>query len=391
MTEIVRTRTAPAPTIAKAPGFDTRRWPRRVAIASGTLGALVIATTAAGGWYYADELLQVRPDPKERPIEVLAVSGGMITLRGEGADEPGLTGLEWDDGYARIGPDVTKTADGDVVRSLTPFPDRPPVGTHARVDFYAVPVDLAAVSDFAVEPVVFGGPLGPYPATFVPGEGTRWVVHVHGRGANRAEAYRMVPTLQRLGYPQLAISYRNDTDAPADPDGQFGLGWTESADLSAALDHARAEGAKDFVLVGYSMGGAIVGNYLRTYGSADIAAAIYDSPALSWADILAFQARERSLPEAGGALAALVVRLRTGIRLGEMDQVVHADRLDVPVLLFHGTGDATVPVVTSDAYAAARPDLITYVRTEGAGHVQSWNAGPEAYAAAVEAFLAGLH
>lgn len=380
-----------------------RAWPRRVAIACGALGTLVLVTTAAGGWYYADELLQVRPDPVERPVEVVAVEGSTVTLTGEGADQPGLTGLEWDGGYARLGAEVTVVGDGNVVRTFTPYPDTPPAGTRARIDFYATPTDLASVSDFAVHTVVFGGPLGPYPATFVPSTGastgkgagtgtdsTRWVVHVHGRGGTRAEGYRSVPSIHALGYPQLSISYRNDDDAPPDPDGEFGLGWTESADLAAAIEYARAEGAKDVVLVGYSMGGAIVGNYLRTHGSEGVAGVVYDSPALSWADILAFQAKDRGLPEVGGALASAVVRVRTGIRLGAMDQVEHADDLDRPVLLFHGSGDATVPVQSSDAYAAARPDLVTYVRPDGVEHVQSWNHDPAAYESALAAFLDGL-
>ena len=62
-----------------------------------------------------------------------------------------------------------------------------------------------------------------------------------------------------------------------------------------------------------------------------------------------------------------------------------------PILLFHGTADATVPVATSDALAAARPDLVkTYERVPGAGHVRSWNLAPVRYEQDVRAFLARL-
>lgn len=91
----------------------------------------------------------------------------------------------------------------------------------------------------------------------------------------------------------------------------------------------------------------------------------------------------------GATVAASVVRARTGINVWAMDQVARAGDLDVPVLLVHGSGDPTVPVTSSDAFAAARPDLVTYLRTD-AVHVQSWNRDPQRYEATLAAFLADL-
>ncbi|NEE03150.1 alpha/beta hydrolase [Phytoactinopolyspora halotolerans] len=372
--------------------LPTRRWPKRVGIAAASVAGVVSATTAAGGWYYASELLLVDTSPTEYPVEVLDVSDTTVTLTGGEADEPGLVGLEWPGGYARLGPQITRSG-RQVTRELIPYPDVPAVGIRARTSFYAAPFDLAGfgkVSELHVDEVSYPGPLGSYPATYVPGDSNRWIVHVHGRGGNRAESFRLLASLHALGHPQLSIAYRNDDDAPADPDGEYGLGWTESDDLAAAIDYVRAHGADDVVLVGYSMGGAIVGNYLRTRGAAGVAGVIYDSPALSWSDILVFQSRARNLPSFAATIAGAVVRLRTGIDLAAMDQVRHADALAVPVLLFHGSADATVPVTSSDAFARARPDLITYVRPEGAGHVRSWNVDPAAYEHAAADFLRNL-
>jgi pimeloyl-ACP methyl ester carboxylesterase len=351
-----------------------------------------VATTAAGGWYYADELLLVDTLPTEYPIEVIEVSETSIILTGEGADQPGLTGLDWEGGYARLGPDIERNGD-TITRALTPFPDLPERGTMARANFYAYPLELASfrkVSELDAEEVTYNGPLGAYPATYLPGESKRWVIHVHGRGATRAEGFRLIPAIHQQGYPQLAISFRNDEGAPPDPDGEYGLGWTESEDLAAAIEYARSHGAEDVVLVGYSMGGSVIGNYLRVHGSQGVAGVVYDSPALSWGDILAYESGNRNLPAFAGTIASTVVRMRTGINLGVMDQVKHADRLDVPVLLFHGSADPTVPVASSDAFAEARPDLVTYIRLDGVGHVQSWNADPTAYETTTIGFLNAL-
>lgn len=394
--------TAAADLAAKPPAAadtGTVHWRRRLVVASATTAAAVAITTVAGGWHFADELLQVRRDPPERPVEVLDLRDGRVTLRGTDANQPGQTGLEWDGGYARLLPDIVEHDDGSVTRGIVAFPDLPSAGTRARVDFYAFPRDLRSVTDVPAEDVVYDGPLGTYPATYLPGAHgvvpvtggrQRWIIYVHGRGAERAEAWRLAAALHPLGYTQLAITYRNDEGAPRDRRGTYGLGWTEAADLGAALAYARDQGAEDVVLVGFSMGGAVVGNYLRTHSTRDrlldVAGVIYDSPVVSWPSTLVHHAGDRGLPGFAGSIALGVVRARTGIDVAAMDQVRTADAYDRPVLLVHGAADSTVPVVASDEFAATRPDLVSYLRTD-AEHVQSWNIDPSGYEASVVQFL----
>lgn len=367
----------------------TRRWPRRVAWTLLSLVLVLALAAGAVGWYYADELLLVNPGEPERPLEVVAVADGSVTLVGEPPEDAPITGLEWDGGYARVGAELSR--DGTTVeRELIPYPDVPDVGTPARLHFYASPPELSSVSELSVEEIAFDAELGELSATYVAGDSDRWVIFVHGRGATRAEAFRLLPAVSELGHPAMAISYRNDEGEPADPDGEYGLGWTESADVEAAVDFALANGAADVVLVGFSMGGAVVGNYLRTAGDEHVAGVVYDSPVLSWTDTLDYEAGNRGLPMFLTPLAAAAVRVRTGISFEQLDQIRRADELTVPVLLIHGTGDQTVPVTSSDEFAAARPDLVTYVRPEGVGHVQAWNDDPEAYETAVADFLRGL-
>jgi uncharacterized protein len=347
-----------------------------------------VAALVAVGWYYADEVLRVEvaTDPVYE-IEVLDVAAGAVTLENAGdADRPGYWGLQGSDWYARVGP-VVSVDERTVTRAYEPAPDVPVAGDPVRIDGYAYPVEPKGVFAFEVEEVVLPGPLGDYPALHVPGERGTWVVFVHGRGARRSEAFRMLPTVVEHGYPSLVISYRNDDGAPPAPDGRYGMGWTEWEDVAAAVDWAVGQGARDVVLAGFSMGGAIVGNYERLVDDAPVRGLILDAPVADWSPVLRAAARERGVPTALTPLAEMMVNLRTGLRWNQLRYLPRAEELDVPILLFHGDADRTVPVETSDALAAARPDLVTYVRVAGAGHVQAWNVDRETYEASVIEFL----
>ena len=61
----------------------------------------------------------------------------------------------------------------------------------------------------------------------------------------------------------------------------------------------------------------------------------------------------------------------------------------MPVLIFHGTEDTTVPLDISRQLADARSDLVRFEVVEGAGHVESYNVDPASYRLQVLDFLAG--
>jgi pimeloyl-ACP methyl ester carboxylesterase len=105
---------------------------------------------------------------------------------------------------------------------------------------------------------------------------------------------------------------------------------------------------------------------------------------------VAHGARQRRIPRWYLAVSNRIAARRYRFSWDDFDYRRTAMDLQVPVLLFHGDADPTVPVATSDALAAARPDIVRYVRVPGAGHVRAWNVDPEGYADAVRAFLAAL-
>jgi pimeloyl-ACP methyl ester carboxylesterase len=223
----------------------------------------------------------------------------------------------------------------------------------------------------------------------VPGESTTWVVFVHGRNAPRREALRALATVHEAGLPGLVISYRNDPDAPpGDGDGHFRYGETEWRDLESGVAWALGNGARQVVLTGYSMGGAICLSFMRHSALAErVAGLILDAPMLSFEAAVDFEADERGIPGFLTSVAKRIADWRFGIPWDDLDYRDEARELTVPVLLFHGDEDGTTPIAESDALAAARPDIVTYLRVPGAGHVQAWNVDPAGYAQALQDFL----
>jgi pimeloyl-ACP methyl ester carboxylesterase len=376
-----------------------RRWKTAifVLLAVGLVGA---AALFGASWYYTESLKNdaLKPDhePSELDLEVVAVEEGRVTLRATGAAEddgdwtrPGVFGLEWEGGYNQVGAILEMRRD-EVVRELLQSEDLPRAGDRVRLDSFAFPGDPQRAHGIPFKEVIFASPLGELPAWFVEG-GDTWAIFVHGKGARREEALRMLPAVSDLGLSSLIITYRHDLGVPAGPDGFYRYGETEWQDLEGAAEYAFGHGARELVLIGYSMGGGIVMSFLLQSPLAErVVGVIFDSPVLDLEATVDYGARRQNAPALLRSTGNRLAGYRFDIDWGELNYLSRADELGVPILLFHGDDDHRVPVETSDILAEARPDIVTYVRTSGAGHVRSWNTDPQVYASAVRKFLANL-
>jgi hypothetical protein len=373
---------------------------RRILLAA-VLALVLIAVVAVGGggWYLSNLIRDggLVPDHEDPvlDLEIIALADGRITLRaGPDADEDGrwsmdgLFGLERAAGYDQVGP-IVSAEDSEVVRRFIRFSDNARQGDMARVDNYAFPEDPREAFGLEFEEVMYTSSLGEFPAWLVGGTEDTWVIMVHGRNAHRREALRMLPEVAELGLPALVINYRNDEGLPADPSGYYRYGRTEWLDLEGAVKYALEHGALDLVLVGYSMGGGIVANFLYESDlSGVVRGVILDAPMLDFGATVDLGAANRGYPGVVSALAKAFAGFRFDIDWEATNYLDRVDKLRAPILLFHGDEDTTVPISTSDNLSDARPGLVEYVRVSGAEHVGAWNKDRETYEDAVGRFLA---
>ena len=362
----------------------------------------VVALLFAAAWYYTTLLhhsaLRIVSTDRPPTVEVLRIEGGDIWLRDLTGSKsrhwamPGSWGLEFDGGHAYV--HEIRSIEGNTVRRRFEALDGMPApGTKGRLDNFVYRGDPHRALGLDFEDVHYTSELGETPAWYIPAApgaaASCWCILVHGKGADRREALRAVPSLHRAGFDSLVIAYRNDPEAPRDPGNRYAYGDTEWRDLDAAVEYALARGATDIVLAGFSMGSAIALAFMHhSQRTQHVRALVLEAPVLDFGQVVADRARQRKAPGAVVTLGKRIATRRFGVHWHRLSYGEVLRGITVPVLLLHGEDDTDVPIHSSDAAAREHAHIITYHRVPGAGHVRSWNVDPHGYEKALADFLA---
>ncbi|WP_157803032.1 alpha/beta hydrolase family protein [Compostimonas suwonensis] len=383
------------------------RVPRAVGVAlaalAGIVGvlALVVAAAASVSVYFARAVV-TPPRRRSEDTRVLGIDAGaheIVLTASADARVPGVYSYWFAQGrgHARVG-DILSSQSNRVTRELLGVDSGElAVGVQGRFSgwVYLNPRDLG----LPVDDVEIETPLGPAPAWLVPSAegGDHWVVIVHGRAVTRAEGIRAVPVFREKGYTSLLVSYRNDGDAPSSGDRRYGLGDTEWQDVEAAVDFAVAHGARHVILMGWSMGGAIVlQTVTRSSRMGVVEGLVLESPVIDWVSTLDFQGtgyrlpwlvKESTLELLSHRHGGLATGLAAPIDLKRLDFVSRAGELTLPVLLMHSDDDGYVPSDASRALAAERPDIVTFDPWSVARHTKLWNYDREHWNGSIASWL----
>jgi pimeloyl-ACP methyl ester carboxylesterase len=385
--------------------FPTRLLAAAVGIGAG-IGALVSVASSGLAAYFARRIVVPEKAPEE--LDILHIDGFPPNMRihlpaDEDTTVPGAYGLYFNQGtgHAVIGDiveydprsrtvsrEILSVTRGDIRRAW-----------RGRWTGIVYPDPLAAGVNY--EDIEIVSDAGRLPAWLLPTDHPEpqetWAILIHGRASTRAEGLRAAPVLNVLGVPAIAMSYRNDAEVRVERTSRYGLGDTEWIDVDAAIDYALSQGAKNVVLFGWSMGGAIALQAAsRGRNRRYVTSLVLDGPVVDWVNVLDGQARENLLPTPIAKLtlemitqpwARPITGLETPLDLDRMDWVTRAAELDVPVLLIHSDDDDFVPSGPSHALASVRRDLVTMPAYSKAHHTKEWNIDPVRWEDDVANFL----
>jgi uncharacterized protein len=380
-------------------------WAAIGAAVGGGLAAVFAAGSSALAVYFARRV--ITPATKAEDQEVLAVvregQGRSIILAATpDTTLDGVFSLFFDGGkgHARIGRILSYSPAERTVQRVVEAVYSGKLETARRGWWSGAVFPGPAEAGLPFEDVMIDVDGGQAPAWLVPAAEPSpdvWAILVHGRGATRIECLRAVRTVRELGLTSLLVSYRNDGLAPSAPDGRYGLGTTEWRDVDAAISYALQHGAREVVLLGWSMGGAIC------LQAADLSphrhlvrALVLDAPVLNWVNVLAHHAQLNGIPYAVGRYGQLMLGHALGRRLTGLsapldfkatDWEARAVELRTPTLILHSVDDDYVPYEPSARVAAKNPEMVTFEPFHGARHTKEWNVDPQKWERVVTAWL----
>ncbi|MFJ1934655.1 alpha/beta hydrolase family protein [Kitasatospora sp. NPDC088160] len=371
------------------------RWGTAAVVAAAVVGAGAAGAAVLVIGRRASERL-VHPASAAResgPVLVRSLAAGRITFnRRPESLRPGRWAVEWDDHGHAVVEEVLHSDENGVTRRLVRA-DRGTLtpGTEVRFTPRVHLGDPTEALGLPFTDTAADGELGALPAWRLDGKRGTWVILVHGPGADRQQTLPVLPVLDRLALPALAVTYRGDQGAPASPDGLGHFGETEWRDVESAVRLALDSGAGRVILYGWSLGATMaLQTASRSAWAHAISGLVLDSPVLDLPATARRGAARAGYTGAAAELGALAAEGRTGVDLADFGRIAEGADLRVPTLLLHSPDDQVAPFRAAERLAAARPGVVSLRPFPGADHATLWNSAPTHYTELLRRWLTPL-
>ncbi|WP_144785917.1 S9 family peptidase [Microbacterium sp. BH-3-3-3] len=370
---------------------------RSLAVGTGVAAAtLALAHTAVAG-YVARRLIAPRAPKVYAPI---TVAGDTVSVPATlESREPGTYGLWLDDGRHLVVGEPLRIGKDRVVRALAARPegleDGDAVATWTSQSIGA-PEEVGPTRHVSV-PLRRGGVAEAWEIGDRDAADGRWTIHVHGLRSSRNGALRSTPAAADAGWMSLVVSYAGDEEcAPADSLPST-LGTREWRDVDDAISYAVDQGAREIVLVAWSMGGTIAMLALEQSAHRDrVTALVLVAPALDWTRVVENAVAGAHLPRSVAGASMRILGSALGARALGLIEGVDAPALNwvdgprpaphVPTLIVHSLRDPVVPVSGSLAYVKRHPEA-ELVAFDATGHCNEANQDPTRFHDAIAGFL----
>jgi len=223
----------------------------------------------------------------------------------------------------------------------------------------------------------------------------KWVIHIHGRRAERGETLRNIEQFAQLGFSQLTISMSTDPTPSGLGVRKSNLGHSEWREIEQATAYAQSLGAKEIILFGWSQGALITGAFLnRAEDISSISGVIFDSPLLDYSSTMRLHAKKEGFNEEAGdsVMAAIrdsrVLKLLgySNIAVDELSLVTSGLPKHLPALILYSSSDGYVAMDEVHKLTTSNTN-VRLVEIAGAVHCRLFNHDQRTYQNAIANWL----
>lgn len=201
------------------------------------------------------------------------------------------------------------------------------------------------------------------------------LLYLHGSRWNLTGQLFRIEQLHALGFAVLAIDYRGFGQSRGELPSESSV-YEDAAIAWQRLGELQPDPAKRFIY-GHSLGGAVAVHLAEALSRTDT------SPPLAG---LIIESTFTSLADAASAISNSALPLHW-LLSQKFDSLSKIDKIRVPLLIAHGTGDRYVPARFSERlFAAAKPPK-RLLLIDGASHNNSLRLGRQEYRQAIQALF----